>query len=267
MIVDGKIVASRLIKKISEEIGNKQIGDICFVVIGGNSVGNQYVRMKTKLAESLGIKTRIIDLGSSSTFEQVKNKIESLVKENIGGVVIQLPLPDTLPTQDVLNLIPVEYDIDVLSDRAKELYKNNLLDKVPPVARAVSEILNFYSISMLDKDVLVIGSGRLVGEPVCSMLHSNNIHFDVIDKNTDPIISKALITGADIIITGVGSPGMIKPEMIKDGVVIIDAGTSEQEGKMVGDVDPKCSEKASLFTPVPGGVGPVTLASLFLNLL
>jgi methylenetetrahydrofolate dehydrogenase (NADP+)/methenyltetrahydrofolate cyclohydrolase len=98
------------------------------------------------------------------------------------------------------------------------------------------------------------------------MLQLKNIPFKVIDKDTDSNLSKNLISSADVIISGAGSSHMIKPDMIKEGVVLIDAGTSEQGGKIVGDVDPTCFEKAFLVTPVPGGVGPVTLASLFLNI-
>lgn len=266
MIVDGKKVASLLKERIINKQKNSSKKEVSFIVFGQNLVGTKYVEMKKKLAESLGFSAHTVVCSDTSSFSSVKNIIDEEIKKGVSGIVVQLPVPETLPTQDVLNLVPVELDIDVLSDKSKELYKKGLLDRVPPVARAVFEILDFYKIDLNDKDILVVGNGKLVGEPVCSMFKLKNIQFDVIDKNTNPEISSTLISGADIIVSGVGSPNMIKPHMIKESVVLIDAGTSEQGGKIVGDVDPTCAEKALLLTPVPGGVGPVTLACLFMNI-
>jgi methylenetetrahydrofolate dehydrogenase (NADP+)/methenyltetrahydrofolate cyclohydrolase len=163
-------------------------------------------------------------------------------------------------------MIPPHMDMDVLSTEAKSLFKNNKLNKIPPVARAVSEILNFYNVDMANKNILVVGTGKLVGEPVSSMLNLRNLVYKTIDKNTDENSKEELLKNADIIISGAGSPHFIKKEMIKPGVVLIDAGTSEQSGKLVGDIDPGCAEVASLMTSVPNGVGPVTMACLFLNI-
>lgn len=266
MIIDGKLVASRLKEIIKENLDQKAHTEVCFVIFGNNIVSRQFINMKCRFAESLGIPTRVVEHPEHLSFKQVSDIISELASSETAGIVIQLPLPEGLPTRDVLNMVPVEFDIDVLSDRAKNEYKNKTSNKIPPVSRAIMEILSFYNIGFEGKEILVIGTGRLVGEPVANMLTSLGIKFDVIDKDTDPVVRLEKIITADLIISGAGSPHMIQPEMIKPGVVLIDAGTSEQNGKVVGDVDPSCFEKASFVTPVPGGVGPVTLASLFLNI-
>ncbi len=266
MIADGKLVSAKLKEKIILNLKDKPKKEVCFVIFGNDPASKQFVAMKCRFAESLGIKTTVEAHPESLSFDQVEKVIRDITSRDVVGMVIQLPLPKDLPTQEVLNMVPVELDIDVLSDKAKTLYKNKSIEKVPPVSRAISEILEFYNIEIENKEILIIGTGKLVGEPVSAMFKSKNIQFKVIDKNTDMSLSKKLIYSADIIISGAGSPYMIKPDMIKEGVILIDAGTSEQNGKIVGDVDPGCSDKAGLITPVPGGVGPVTLASLFLNI-
>lgn len=265
MIADGRLVAAGLKQKIKEKIeGQKK--EACFIIFGNDPGSRQFISMKCKLAESLGIHTEVLEYTENISFEEIKEIIKKTSSRNINGIVIQLPLPTGFDTQEVLNLVPEELDIDVLGEKTKEDYKNGKTDKIPPVSRAVDEILNFYNVELNNKNILIIGSGKLVGEPVANMFKRRNVIFDVIDKNTDKEKSKKLISEADIIISGAGDSHFIKPDMIKEGVVLIDAGTSEQNGKIVGDIDPTCGIKASLITPVPGGVGPVTLSSLFLNI-
>ena len=266
MIADGKLVATELKEKIIAKLATSGTKQVCFVIFGNDHGSRQFISMKCRFAESLSISTKVFEYSDKTTFEEIVGIVKDIVNLNCNGIVIQLPLPVGFPVQEILNLVPIELDIDVLSDKAKEAYKNGLSDKIPPVSRAVLEILNFYNIKLEEKEILIIGSGKLVGEPVASMFKLKNISFNVIDKNTEKDLQKKLISSADIIISGAGDSYFIKPEMIKTGVVIIDAGTSEQSGKIVGDVDPQCALKASLLTPVPNGVGPVTLASLFLNI-
>ena len=135
------------------------------------------------------------------------------------------------------------------------------------IAQAVHEILESCNVSLNGKKIVVAGQGRLVGEPVHLMFNRMKVPHRVIDIKTSKKEKLALLKDADIIISGMGVPHSIKPDMIKKGVVIIDAGTSEQSGKLVGDVDPACGDVASFMTPVPGGVGPLTIVSLLRNLV
>lgn len=265
MIVDGKQVAEVLKKRIVENTSGKN-KEVCFVIFGNDPGSRQFIKMKCRFAESLGIKTKVSEHPEDVTFEEVKKVIDFEVSQNYSGIVVQLPLPKNLNPDEVLNLVPESLDIDVLGEKTKRAFIENSTNKVPPVARAIEEIFNFYHVDLNNKNVLVVGTGKLVGEPVSNMLKHKKIHFSQIDKNTPVEERMKILKDADVVITGAGDSHFIKPEMIKERVVLIDAGTSESQGVIVGDVDPACYDKASLVTPVPGGVGPVTLASLFLNL-
>ena len=264
MIVEGRLVAANLKEKIKQKLSSEK--KVCFIIFGNDPGSRQFIYMKCRFAEGLGIKTVVEEHPENVEFEEAKKIVQTVVAQNYSGIVVQLPLPKNLNPKDILDLVPPDLDIDVLSEITKELYRNGSIEKVPPVARAVESILDFYHVDLLSKSILIVGRGMLVGEPVSNMFKLKNVPFQQVDKNTDQESRKKMLKDADIIISGAGDSYFIKPDMIKDGVVLIDAGTSESEGKIVGDVDPACYEKASLVTPVPGGIGPVTLASLFLNL-
>ena len=247
MIVDGKHIANILEERLREKLTQLPQKKVCFVLLGDNMASRKFVEMKSKVAARLGIVVDVVH--------------EMVNFENYDGVVVQLPLPEGMDTQKILDTVPAEKDIDVLSADAKKM------NKVAPVARAVLEILNHYQIHFDNKKVLIVGNGKLVGEPVSHAFTRSGIVHDVIDIHTPEQVRIQKIKEADIIVSGVGVPHMIKPSMIKEGVLLIDAGTSEQAGKLVGDIDPACEAKVSLMTPVPGGVGPITVVSLFANLL
>ena len=257
MIADGKHIAQILEEKLLGGFANAPLKKVCFVLFGNDPASIQFIKIKTNIAERLGIKVDLVTGPQNMITDQALGLMDEVNKADYDGIVVQLPLPKQLDMEAILNEIPKEKDIDVLGTS----------DKVAPVAQAVLEILNFYNISLEDKKILVIGNGKLVGKPVAKMLADKGLIYEVVDKDTEEVVSNEKIKSADIIISGAGVPHMIKPEMIKEGAVLIDAGTSEQSGVLVGDVDPACAEKASLITPVPGGVGPVTVVSLFANLL
>lgn len=257
MIADGKHIAQLLEEKLLGEFANAPLKKVCFVLFGNDPASIQFIKIKTNIAERLGIKVDLVTGPQNMITDQALGLMDEVNKGDYDGIVVQLPLPKQLDTELILNEIPKEKDIDVLGKS----------EKVAPVAQAVLEILNFYNISLENKKVLVVGNGRLVGKPVSKMLTEKGFAYDLIDKDTDGSISSEKVKSADVIISGAGVPHMIKPNMIKEGVVLIDAGTSEQSGVLVGDIDPACGVKAALVTPVPGGVGPVTVVSLFANLL
>jgi methylenetetrahydrofolate dehydrogenase (NADP+) / methenyltetrahydrofolate cyclohydrolase len=267
MIAGGKMVAKKMEESLKKKMENIPQKKTCFVMFGENPASVQFVGMKTRVADRLGILADVKKFSADVSQGEAVSKISEIISEGYDGIVIQLPLPDQLDAQAVLNCVPPELDVDVLGDGAKELFARGDLRRIPPVARAVSEILDFYQVSLDNKKIVVVGNGKLVGMPIAAMLGLKKVPFQIIDKNTSEDVILSCLKSADIVISGAGSPCLVKPEMVKDGVVLIDAGTSEQAGKLVGDIDPACAEKASLMTPVPGGVGPVTVACLFANLL
>jgi len=177
-------------------------------------------------------------------------------------VVLQLPLPSQLTAGQLTDRIPADADPDVLSESAYDrfLHEDGVL---PPVAGAVEEILSTYDLSVQDRRCVVIGKGRLVGQPVADYLRMCGADVTAVDETQDV---SATLGQADVVVAGAGSPHLVTPDMISEGVWLIDCGTSEADGKTRGDIHPDCQKKADLFSPVPGGVGPITVARLFQNL-
>jgi methylenetetrahydrofolate dehydrogenase (NADP+)/methenyltetrahydrofolate cyclohydrolase len=177
------------------------------------------------------------------------------------AAIIQLP---TVPEAMVLlDEIPIEKDADVLSKASREKFERGDFDALlPPVVAAVRYILEAGAVIVAGKKAVVIGEGFLVGKPVAIWLRHQLAHVTSI---TDATGLGEHLLDADIIISGAGVPHFITPDLVKEGAVLIDAGTSESNGEVAGDADPACADKCSLFTPVPGGVGPVAVACLFEN--
>ena len=184
--------------------------------------------------------------------------------DDADAVIIQLPLPDGVDQKGICDSVSVEKDADVLSSAAREKFEQGDADALlPPVVGAIREIFLQNGINPKGKKAVVIGRGFLVGAPAATWLVQQGADVEVVTSKTEDFA--AALRAADIIVSGAGSLHFIKPEMLKDGVVLIDAGTSESSGTIAGDADPTCAEKCSLFTPVPGGVGPIAVACLFEN--
>lgn len=267
MIINGNKIAKELEEKLVTELLFSTPKKVCFAIFGGDAATEQFVRMKSRVAERVGIIAEVKKFPKVTTTEDAIATINKLNDEDYDGIVVQLPLAEGLDTQTVLDAVDPLKDIDVLGTIAKESYAKGKINRTPPVAQAVLEILESENIKLTSKKILIVGKGRLVGEPVQLMLKRMKLPFDAIDITTSEKDKLALIKDADIIISGIGVPHHIKPEMIKEGAVLIDAGTSEQSGKLVGDIDPECEDVASFTTPVPGGVGPITVISVLRNLL
>jgi len=182
------------------------------------------------------------------------------LNENADAVIVQLPLPKGISTNNVLAAVPNEKDVDALNPTIPE--EKRLVHA--PVALAAVEILERSGIEIKGKRAVVVGAGRLVGAPSAWLLRHLGANVSVFSLEEGTINA---LKDADIIVSGAGNPGFIKPEHIKDGVALIDGGTSELKKKIAGDADPACAGKAKVFTPVPGGVGPVAVAMIFRNLL
>jgi methylenetetrahydrofolate dehydrogenase (NADP+)/methenyltetrahydrofolate cyclohydrolase len=181
------------------------------------------------------------------------------IREKTDGMVIQLPLPENIDEHKVLSAIPRDKDVDALGRGATAC--------ISPVAGAVIEILQQYDIPLRGANVVVIGRGKLVGVPVSTQLAQRGSRVTVLDSTTPPDEFFGLLRNADIVVAGAGVPGLVVPEMLTKGVVLIDAGTSSSGGTIEGDIALACAEKARVFSKTPGGVGPVTVAVLFRNLL
>lgn len=268
ILLDGKKLSQKILEDLKHEIaGKKKKLRLAIIVIGEDPVIKKFIAQKKKTAESVDIDIRIYPFEESITTNELRKRIAEIVhEEKNSGVIVQLPLPAHINTQYILSAVTPEKDVDVLSARA---LGNVVVGKSPvisPVAGAVKAFFEEYAIEYKDKHILVAGFGNLVGRPIAIWLFGEHATFSVINKDSPN--PEKLFREADIIITGVGKPKFITGDMVKEGVVIMDAGTSESEGGLVGDVDfDSVGPKSSFITPVPGGIGPLTVAFLLKNLV
>jgi len=258
MLIDGKKIAEEIKEELKSQI--KKSGKklkLAIVQVGENDVSKKFIERKIKFAEEIGVATKLYNLPVEILTEELREKISEICCEKNNGVILQLPLPEHIDTQRALDSILASKDVDVLSSN-----KNKIL---PPLVGVIKTIFEKYGIDPVGKNIIVIGRGILVGKPIANWLISEGATVSVLNSKTPNPNDYTLM--ADIIISGAGKPGLIKPDMVKGGVIAIDAATSIKEGKLAGDFDPAVADKASLFTPVPGGVGPLTVAMLFKNLV
>lgn len=263
MKVDGKQIANRLKEEIKSLNSFGAPKKISIFYAGQNPVIDKYISLKEKFGKDVGISVSVFRFPESVDENTLINTIK-LESENFDGVVVQLPLPSHIDKANVMSALPLEKDIDVLSDRAIEAsYKRETM-RLPAVVGAVDEIIRECNIDLENKKILVIGRGSLVGKPVALWLQREGFMPEIVDKDTKDI--SEMTKNSDVIISGTGVPSLIKPEMIKEGSVLLDAGSSTDGGELRGDIDPACEEKAKFFSGVPGGIGPITIAKLFQNL-
>ena len=259
MIIDGRAVAEDLYVELVKE--RKRIPrdiKLGIVVVGENPVIASFVRIKERAAKRLNVRIVRTDLPESAKEAEIIAAVEEMVS-NTDATIVQLPLPRHVDVNAVLATVPKEKDVDALNPTISE-------DERPvhaPVALAVVEILQRCGIEIRGKRTVVVGAGRLVGAPSAWLLKSLGADVSIFTLEQGSIED---LKDADIVVSGAGNPGFIKPEHLKQGVALIDAGTSELNKKITGDADPACAQIASVFTPVPGGVGPVAVAMIFRNL-
>lgn len=255
MIIDGRQIA----KDIKQELKAKLWGRglvLAVIWVGDDPATAKFVALKKKFGEAVGVDVRVMEYTNEITEEELSEQLQRLANDpGINGIIVQLPLPKHIDVSKILNLVPTSKDVDALNVDASVL---------SPVTGAIKEILERNNIDLNNKRIVVIGKGRLVGMPTAIWLSQEGYDVEIIEKSLKN--KEEIIKQADIIISGAGVPRLIKPDMIKDGVIIIDAGTSEDGGALVGDADPACADRCALFTPVPGGVGPITVAVIFKNL-
>ena len=259
-IIDGKAIAEDIYSGLAPKFRTlARPAKLGIVVVGANPIIESFVRIKTRAAERLGVEMVRVNVSEKSDSGKVEQVIQRLVA-NADAVIVQLPLPQGMSANELLATVPASKDVDALNPKVPE-------EERPvhaPVALAVVEILSRSNIKIPGARTVVVGAGRLVGAPSAWLLRSLGANVSVFALEEGSIDD---LKDADIVVSGAGNPGFIKPEHLKKGAALIDAGTSELNKKITGDVDPACADIASVFTPVPGGVGPVAVAMIFRNLL
>ncbi len=267
MRIDGRKIAEDISLELQQEVKKKEKTPCLGIIyVGSNPAIESFISQKEKFAKNIGVETKLFRFPKNISEESLKSEILKILQDiSITGVIIQLPLPQHIPAEEILSLIPPEKDPDLLSSASIEKFEQGESEILPPTLGAIVEIITRNKVLFENKKIVVLGRGRLVGKPLAIWLRHHGVSPKVLGRDTEE--KEKDIAKADIIISGIGVPKFIRPEMIRNGVVLIDAGTSEEGGVLSGDIDPACESKASLFTPTPGGVGPITVAILFKNLL
>ncbi len=267
-ILDGKKISLEILDEIKKEVEQLSFVPVfCDILVGNDKASIQYVNLKKKKATELGINFYDAVFIETITTEELLVEIQKINNlPNMCGVIVQLPLPIHIDTREILNAISPELDVDALGKKVGENFYEGSEEMVPPTALACVALINSLNLDLQNKNIVVLGEGKLVGKPVAQMLKNRNLNFKILNSETEN--NEEIIKSADIIISGIGKGKYLTGDMIKEGVIIIDAGTSEEGGSIVGDVDfESASGLASHITPVPGGVGPMTVAMLFSNVL
>lgn len=267
-IIDGRKVRDENLAKLKNRISALPFQPLfCDVLVGGSEVSAQYVRMKEKTAESIGLKVVHAVLPGTITTEELIKELRRLgALKNMAGLIVQLPLPQTIDARKVLDAIPPNVDVDALGTTTSELFYKSKPTFLFPTAAASVALLDSCNLDLSTKNIVVVGQGMLVGKPVTHLLKSRGLSVNTIDRDTKN--PDEILKNADVIITAVGKAKLVNGKNIKEGVTIIDAGTSESNGSIVGDVDRETVDGiAGALSPVPGGVGPVTVSMLMQNVV
>lgn len=272
-IIDGRLVASKLKEQIARKIDDDYLSrgrvapTLACVLVGDDPASKVYVASKEKACKALGINSVLKILPASISQEEVAEVITSLNSDkNISGILLQLPLPKHLDEGKLISLISPCKDVDGLTyENLGKLFAGIPLI-APCTATGIIDLLNYYNLSIEGKHAVVIGRSMLVGKSVASLLEHSNATVTLCHSKTKNLTE--ITRQADILVVAIGKPQFITAEMVKEGAIVIDVGINRLKSGLVGDVDfESVKEKASYVTPVPGGVGPMTIAELMRNTL
>lgn len=269
-LIDGKLISTQIKEELKEKVSALKAEGIqpglAVILVGDNSASQVYVRNKKKACEFVGIKSFSYELPAQTSETELLELIDTLnADSNVHGILVQLPLPNHLDEQKVILRIAPSKDVDGFHPQNVGALSIGLKGFVSCTPAGVIELLKRYNIEIAGKNCVVVGRSNIVGKPVSLLLLREHGTVTICHSRTQNL--KEVIQNADIVVAAVGIPNFIKGDMIKEGAAIIDVGINRLEnGKLCGDVDfEACEKKAAYITPVPGGVGPMTIAMLMHN--
>ena len=270
-LIDGKIISAFVKDRVKNEVSAlKEKGittGLAVIIVGEDPASKVYVNNKKKACEALGIISEEYALPENTTQEELLALIDTLnKKESINGILCQLPLPKHLNEEIVINAISAEKDVDAFHPVNVGKIMQGNYDFVPCTPAGIMEMLAYEGIEIAGKTCVVIGRSNIVGKPMSMLLLHKNGTVTICHSKTQNL--KEVCKSADILVAAVGRPNFVTADMVKENAVVIDVGINRVDGKLVGDVNfDEVSKKASYITPVPGGVGPMTIAMLMQNTL
>ncbi len=272
-LLDGKALSKKIELNVASGVNELKaktglVPGLAVLLVGNDEASAAYVNMKKKACDRVGFYSVTHEMPQDISQDTIENTITMMNKNpSIDGILVQLPLPSQIDTTKILELVDPSKDVDGFHPYNVGRLTTGLDGFVPCTPLGVMELLNEYDIDVKGKNCVVVGASNIVGKPMAALLLNADATVEVCHIFTDDL--KKHTQEADVILVGVGVINLIKEDMVKDGAIIIDIGINRAEnGKLVGDVDfANVSQKCSYITPVPGGVGPMTIAMLLNNTL
>ena len=267
-LIEGKTVAQKIFDNLAHEISLlEKKPSLAVIIVGDDPASKIYVNLKKKKAHELGITSQVIELDESVSEQELLKKIDSLNNDPaVNAILVQMPLPKHINPVNVIEKINPLKDVDCFHPyNIGRIATGNKSYVYPCTPKGIFRLLDFYNIPVEGKHAVVVGRSNIVGRPLAQMLLNENATVTICHSRTKNL--SEITKTADILISAAGCPALIKKDMVKDGAVVIDVGINRKsDGKLCGDVDfENVKEKASFITPVPGGVGPMTICSLMCN--
>lgn len=272
-LIDGKALANKIHTQIASKVSKLKeekniIPGLAVILVGDNPASHAYVKMKAKACKEVGFYSIVHEMPSTITQEEILATINMMNQNpHIDGILVQLPLPKHIDTNQILEIINPRKDVDGFHPYNVGRLVSGLDSFVACTPLGVMKMFEEYNIDLQGKDVCVVGASNIVGKPMANLLINANATVTVTHIFTKDLASHT--RKADIVIVGTGVPKLIKKDMVKDGAIVIDIGINKlEDGSIVGDVDfAQVAPLCSYITPVPGGVGPMTIAMLLSNTL
>ncbi|WP_026881321.1 bifunctional 5,10-methylenetetrahydrofolate dehydrogenase/5,10-methenyltetrahydrofolate cyclohydrolase [Clostridium akagii] len=268
--IEGKLIAEAFKNEIRELVTcNKskayRVPKLAIIMVGSDGGSSFYVRNAKKLAENLGLSCEVFHFQDDTSEESVIDTIEDLnIKEDVDGIMLQLPLPDDFNEKYVISKIDCEKDIDGLTYKNIGKFYSGEKCFIPCTPKGIMELIKSTGVDIKGKNAVVVGRSNIVGKPIAQLLLDQNATVTICHSKTEDL--KKICSKADILVAAVGKPDFIDENFIKSGAIVIDVGTTMVDGKLRGDVVfNEAIEKAEFVTPVPGGVGAVTTTMLLKN--
>ena len=264
MLFDGKLVREELLKELKKKYRKLDLG-LAVIQVGDDFASTKYIAQKEKLANELGVNFKLIKLDKTNT-KDLCSEIDKLNDDkNIHGIIVQLPIPKDIDYEVIRNRIDPDKDIDGVNDiNIIRLFNGRSDALVPCTALGIMKILDFYKIDLKGMDVTIIGRSIHIGKALYSLLLNRDCTVTICHSKTKDLVKHT--KNSDMVITSVGKANFINQDMIRDDVILIDVGFNYLDGKICGDVSKDVS-KYKYLTPVPGGVGQMTVYSIYDNLL
>jgi methylenetetrahydrofolate dehydrogenase (NADP+)/methenyltetrahydrofolate cyclohydrolase len=265
IIVDGKLIAGKILSRTRTMRASLNFVPVLAVIqVGEDLASATYIRKKKEAAEAVGVRFLLYKFSSSISQSDLAGEIKKIQQQDLSGLIIQLPLPQSIDKRKILNLLDPALDVDYLSWVSLGKLMIGDFELVPPAPSAILEILKFHKVPLKGKHVVVVGQGDLIGKPLVNLFLREPVTLTTCNRDTKDL--GKITRQADILISGVGKYNLIRGLMVKKGAAVIDAGFVLHKGKMSGDVNvEEVAKVAALVTPTPGGVGPVTVAKLLEN--